>query len=147
MVSTKALIGDENGEWELRSTKQNEDGSYSVGGKNTYLPKPKVHIQTIRIKSAFGYKRYKFFVSHIENPVPVSLGDRKSIEPQDTSLAVRSFLRGNIVQGLGKASRELPNNKSTDWGKIILYAMIGVGALILYYSGILTGLIDWFTGS
>lgn len=156
---TKALVGNENGEWEFRYTKRNDDGSYSIG-PGDYIAEPKQHVQTLKIKTAFGVKRYKFFIAHIESPIPVTIGtnghkqqnriisisDRPIIEGKDSPMALRSFRRAKIVEGLGKASRELPGN-NTDKMKMLGMVGLAILGLILYYTGVVEQLIGWLTGA
>lgn len=141
----KAIIGNENGEWELRASQKNTDGSYKVGDKD-YLPQPKKHVATLKLKTLFGYKRYPFFIAHTENSIPLNIQDRENIPLQDTSEMLRSFRRAHIVEGLGRAARELPGNNKETMMKMLLYAGIGAVGLILYYTGALTQFFNWFQG-
>lgn len=147
MANIKALIGDENGEWELRTAKPGKASSFQVGDNRSYTPKAKTHIQTIRIKTTFGYKRYPFFMAHSENPVPINIGERREIKPEETSLAVNHFLRANIVEALSRASRQLPGTAQMDKAKMLLIGGAIILAVVLYYTGALEQLIAWFTGS
>lgn len=155
---TRVLVGGENGEWEIRSVKKNEDGSYSIG-PGDYLAEPRQHIQTLKLKTAFGVKRYKFFIAHVESPIPVTIGgnghklnrilpigERPSLEGKDSPTALRSFRRAKIVEGLGRASRELPGNNQD---KMKMLGMVGLAilGLILYYTGVFEQIIGWLTGA
>lgn len=147
MTATKALIGEENGDWELRSVKPSkEDDSYEVGEKD-YLAKPSEHIRSLKVKTFFGYKRYKFFIAYAENPIPFDLSKRGVVSPLDTATAVRSFRRAHIVQALGRAARELPGNNKEQMQKMIFFGALGIIAILLYYTGALNSLIDWATGA
>lgn len=142
----KALIGEENGDWELRSARQNgDDESYSVG-RGDYFATPEKNIRTLKVKTMFGYKRYKFFMTFKENPVPFNLADRTGLDPIDTSETLRSFRRAHIVQALGRAAREQPGNNDQKM-KLILYAGAGIIGLILYYTGVFESLFGWLTGA
>lgn len=143
----KALHENDDGEWELRNASKNPDESFKVGDSD-YLPKPKEHIRTLKIRTPFGkIKRYKFFIIHSSDPKPIDLR-RGHIEPIDTSSMVRSFRRAHIVESLGRASRELPGKgKQMDLAKIVLIGVIAVVALILYYTGVIDSLIGWLTSA
>lgn len=143
----KALYENEDGEWELKNASRNSDDSFKVGNGD-YLPKPKEHIRTLKLRTLTGsIKRYKFFVIHSENPAPVDLR-RTPVDVIDTSTMVRSFRRAHIVESLGRASRELPGkSKQMDMAKIILICVGAAFALILYYTGVFEQLFDWLTSA